>query len=298
MALLKTLDVLGILEDFYTHPLYSGKGLWKELSEIIRNIKDNSLSGILTLSRLNEMIISFYDSGNFLEGISVEGEKTYSFNYEGFVKGLSASARVKSYDYNFYPHNSEVIAVVSLIHRSSKIMESITPYPTKVMDDLKDLRFSGILKIFSPKQASVVFLSGTSLIAFSRGKSLAIKEIITEGNIYEMSAFSVEGPLSERNYEYHFNNLLQRLNRVYKNLKKNDENLPIKIREIMIKYAEEEPFLDPILGFVELDGEIKINAPFYQSLRIISYLCDILMEAGKRFSEELEGIKRDLEDLL
>ncbi len=298
MALLKTLDVLGILEDFYTQPLYSGKGLWNELSEVIRDIKDNSLTGILTLSRLNEMIISFYDSGKFLEGISVEGEIMYSFNCDGFIKGLSASARVKSYDYNFYAHNSEVIVIISLIHKSSKVMESITLYPTKVMDDLKDLRFSGILKIFSPKQASVVFLSGNPLIAFSRGRSLAIKQEISESGIYEMSAFSVEGPLSERNYEYHFNNFLQRLNKIYKNLKRNDENLPIKIRETMIKYAEEEPFLDPILGFVELDGEIKINAPPYKGLRIISYLCDILMEAGKRFSEELEDIKRELEDVL
>lgn len=298
MALLKTLDVLGILEDFYTHPLYSGKGLWNELSEVIRNIKDNSLTGILTLSRLNEVILSFYDSGNFLEGISVEGEIMYTLNYDGFVKGLLASSRVKSYDYNFYPHNSEVIAIISLIHKSSKVMESITPYPTKVIDDLKDLGFSGILKIFSPKQASLVFLSGIPLIAFSKGKSLTTQNIISEGDIYEMSVFSVEGPLSERNYEYHFNNFLQRLNKIYKNLKRNNEKLPIKIRETMIKYAEEEPFLDPILGFVNIDDEIKINSPPYQGLRIIFYLCDILMEAGKRLSEELENIKRDLEGII
>ncbi len=76
MAYLRTSEISEILEDFYTNPLYSGKGL----------CKDNSLTGILVLRRTGETMVSFYDSGNFLEGISFEGEKE-----------VSASLRVRAY---------------------------------------------------------------------------------------------------------------------------------------------------------------------------------------------------------
>jgi hypothetical protein len=52
-------------------------------------IKDSSLTGILVLKRMGETLVSFYDSGNFLEEISFEGEKE-----------VSASSRVRPYSYS------------------------------------------------------------------------------------------------------------------------------------------------------------------------------------------------------
>jgi hypothetical protein len=196
--------------------LYSGKGLWEEIFGTIRSIKDNSLTGILVLKRMGETFVSFYDSGNFLEGISFEGDRFYTFNYDDFLKGVSASSRVRPYSYDFYPHNSEVIAIISLIHRGGKVMESITPYPSRVFADLKNLGFSGVLRIKSPKLISIIFLSGSPAGAFSKGKSVNLKESLKDGEVYEMYAYSVEGPLMERTYAYHLKNFLPRLNGIYK----------------------------------------------------------------------------------
>jgi hypothetical protein len=105
MAYLRTSEISEI-EDFYTNPLYSGKGLWEEIFGTIRSIKDNSLTGILVLKRMGETLISFYDSGNFLEGISFEGDRFYTFNHDDFLKGVSASSRVRLYSYGYGIHHT------------------------------------------------------------------------------------------------------------------------------------------------------------------------------------------------
>ena len=267
MAYLRTSEISEILEDFYTNPLYSGKGLWEEIFGTIRSIKDNSLTGILVLKRMGETLISFYDSGNFLEGISFEGDRFHTFNYDDFLKGVSASSRVRPYSYDFYPHNSEVIAIISLIHRGGKVMESITPYPSRIFGDLKD------------------FLSGSPAEAFSRGKSLNLKESLKDGEVYEM-------------YAYHLKNFLPRLNGIYRKMIKSDENVARKVREIMLKYAEEEPYLDHILGFVEINGEIRINLEPYGALKTLYLLCDVLKEANRRFSSEIEKLREEIKGAL
>jgi len=53
MAYLKTSEISEILEDFYTNPLYSGKGLWEEIFGTIRSIEE----------RMGETLVSFYDFG-------------------------------------------------------------------------------------------------------------------------------------------------------------------------------------------------------------------------------------------
>ena len=298
MAYLRTSEISEILEDFYTNPLYSGKGLWEEIFGTIRSIKDNSLTGILVLRRMGETLISFYDSGNFLEGISFEGDRFYTFNYDDFLKGVSALSRVRPYSYDFYSHNSEVIAIISLIHRGGKVMESITPYPSRIFGDLKDLGFFGVLRTKSPKIISIIFLSGSPAGAFSRGKSVNLKESLKDGEFYEMYAYSVEGPLMERTYAYHLKNFLPRLNGIYRKMIKSDENIARKVREIMLKYAEEEPYLDPILGFVEIDGEIRVNLEPYGALKTLYLLCDVLEEANKRFSSEIEKLREEIKGAL
>jgi hypothetical protein len=132
-------------------------------------------------------------------------------------------------------------------------MESFTPYPSRIFGDLKN------------------FLSGNPAGAFSRGKSVNLKESLKDGEIYEMYAYSVEGPLMERTYAYHLKNFLPRLNGIYRKMIKSDENIARKVREIMLKYAEEEPYLDPMLGFVEING--------YGALKTLYLLCDVLEEA-------------------
>jgi hypothetical protein len=291
MAYLRTSEISEILEDFYTNPLYSGKGLWEEIFGTIRSIKDNSLTGILVLKRMGETLVSFYDSGNFLEGISFEGDRFYTFNYDDFLKGVSASSRVRPYSYDFHPHNSEVIAIISLIHRGGKVMESITPYLSRIFGDLKNLGFSGVLRIKSPKLISIIFLSGSPAGAFSKGKSVNLKESLKDGEVYEMYAYSVEGPLMERTYAYHLKNFLPRLNGIYRKMIKDDKNVARKVRKIMLKYAEEEPYLDPMLGFVEINGEIRINLEPYGALKTLYLLCDVLEEANKRFSSEIEKLR-------
>ncbi len=298
MVSLKISEILQILEDFYTSPVYSGKGLWDGIFGIIRSIKDNSLTGILVLKRGDDNLITFYDSGNFLEGLSFERERVYTFDYDEFLKRISASSKIRPYFYEFYPHNSEIIAIISLIHKSGKVMDSITPYPKRIFEDLKNLGFSGILRIASPRTLSVVFLSGNPVGAFSRGKIINLKEIIKDGEIYEMFAYSVEGPLMERTYLYHMRNFLSKLNGIYRRMIKGDETLARKIREIMLEYSEEEPYLDPILGFVEINGEIRINLEPYRALKAIYLMCDILKEANGRFSSEIENLKKDIKEVL
>jgi len=188
-----------------------------------------------------------------LEGISFEGDRFYTFNYDDFLKGVSPSSRVRPYSYYFYPHNSEVITIISLIHRGGKVMESITPYPSRIFGDLKN------------------FLSGSPAGAFSKGKSVNLKEGIKDGEVY----------LMERTYAYHLKNFLPRLNGIYRKMIKSDENVARKVREIMLKYAEEEPYLDPMLGFVEINGEIRINLEPYGALKTLYLLCDVLEEKIK-----------------
>ncbi len=279
MAYLRTSEISEILEDFYTKPLYSGKGLWEEIFGTIRSIKDNSLTGILVLKRTGETLVSFYDSGNFLEGISFEGDRFYTFTYDDFLKGVSASSRVRPYSYDFYPHNSEIIAIISLIHRGGKVMESITPYPSRIFGDLS-------------------ILSGSPAGAFSKGKSVNLRESLKDGEVYEMYAYSVEGPIMERMYAYHLKNFLPRLNGIYRKMIKSDENIARKVREIMLKYAEEEPYLDPMLGFVEINGEIRINLEPYGALKTLYLLCDVLEEANKRFSSEIEKLREEIKGAL
>jgi len=149
------------------------------------------------------------------------------------------------------------------------VMESIIPYPSRIFGDLKN------------------FLSGSPAGAFSRGKSLNLKESLKDGEVYEMYSYSVEGPLMERTYEYHLKNFLPRLNGIYRKMIKSDENIARKIREIMLKYAEEEQYLDPMLGFVEINGEIRINLEPYGALKTLYLLCDVLEEAKKRGRYEM-----------
>jgi hypothetical protein len=278
MAYLRTSEISEILEDFYTNPLYSGKGLWEEIFGTIRSIKDNSLTGVLVLKRMGETLVFFYDSGNLLEGISFEGDRFYTFNYDDFLKGVSTSSRVRPY----------FIAIISLIHRGGKVLESITPYPSRIFGDLKDLGFSGVLRIKSPKLISIIFLSGSPSGAFSKGKSVNLKESLKDGEIYEMYAYSVEGPLMERTYAYHLKNFLPRLNGIYKKMIKFDENVARKVREIMLKYAE----------FVEINGEIRINLEPYGALKTLYLLCDVLEEANRRFSSEIEKLRGEIKGAL
>ena len=136
------------------------------------------------------------------------------------------------------------------------VMESITPYPSRIFGDLKN------------------FLSGSPDGAFSRGKSLNLKESLKDGEVYEM-------------YAYHLKNFLPRLNGIYRKMIKSDENIARKVREIMLKYAEEEPYLDHILGFVEINGEIRINLEPYGALKTLYLLCDVFEEAKKRGRYEM-----------
>ncbi len=295
MAYLKTLDILGILEDFYTKPLYDGKGLWDRIKNVLEEVKDSSLSGFLLLSRINEMFISFFDSGVMLESLKLEEDRIYSFGYMDFIKEFSAISKVKSYGYVFYPHNSETVIALSLLHRSSRILDSTTPYPQKILDELQNIGFSGILRVYNPVQVSMVFLSGAPFGIFSRGKMLNLNETFGKQGIYEMKAFSIEGPLAERNYEYHLGNFLQRINRIY--AKYHIDSL--KFREKMLSYADTEPFIDPILGFVEPgDKEIAIHLPAYQGLRVLPTICDILMDIKPNLRDDLESLKSEVEAIL
>ncbi len=90
---------------------------------------------------------------------------------------------------------------------------------------------------------SIIFLSGNPAGAFSRGKSVNLKESLMDGEIYEM-------------YAYHLKNFLPRLNGIYRKMIKSDEN-------IARKYAE----------FVEIKP--------YGALKTLYLLCNVLEEAKK-----------------
>jgi len=120
------------------------------------------------------------------------------------------------------------------------VMESITPYPSRIFGDLKN------------------FLSGSPAGAFSKGKSVNLKEGLKDGEVYEM-------------YAYHLKNFLPRLNGIYRKMIKS------KVREIMLKYAE----------FMEINGEIRINLEPYSALKTLYLLCDVLEEAKKRGRYEM-----------
>lgn len=295
MAYLKTSEILEIVEDFFTSPIYEGAGTWNEIKGLIGEIKDNSLTGILNFSRLNERIVLFYDSGVFLEGLVFEGDRHYSITYNDFTKDFTKVLTVKSYGYAFYPHNSEILVIVSLISKSERILDSITPFIDKTIQDLTDLGFSGILRIYSPIRASMVFFSGIPYGVFSKGKRINIKEI--RGDIYEMRAFSVEGSLEERNYEYQLSRFLVKINSVYSKMV-TDEDTVKKFRKRMLSYAENEPLVEPLLGFVEPKvKEIAINLPSKLALRVLPTICDILMDVNPRMAKDIKSIKEELKNL-
>ena len=131
------------------------------------------------------------------------------------------------------------------------VMESITPYPSRIFGDLKN------------------FLSGSPAGAFSKGKSVNLKEGLKDGEVYEM-------------YAYHLKNFLPRLNGIYRKMIKS------KVREIMLKYAE----------FMEINGEIRINLEPYSALKTLYLLCDVLEEANKRFSSEIEKLREEIKGAL
>ncbi len=298
MAYLKTLNILEILEDFYNDPLYEGEGKWNDLRNVVGDIKDNSLSGILVFSRLNEMFISFYDSGVMLEGLSISEDNIYSYGYEEFIRRISSSAKVKAYNFKFYPHNSDIIIVISLIHKSSRIMDSMTPEPQKVFEELKDIGFSGILRIYSPIQVSCVLISGVVFGAFSRGKTMNINEILFQQGIYEIKAFSVDEPMSERNYEYYGREYARKINKIYSKMLRSHDSLPTKFRYKMIEFSQNEPLLDPILGLVEpTEKGINIHLPPYPTLKALISICDILSALNPRL-EEIQELKEELEKIL
>jgi len=49
---------------------------------------------------------------------------------------------------------------------------------------------------------------------------------------------------------------------------------------------------------VEIDGEIRINLEPYGALKTLYLLCDVLEEANKRFSSEIEKLREEIKGAL
>lgn len=272
-----------ILSDFLTAPIYDGRGRWAQILEVLRDLKRKELSGILLLRSSNVKVFNFVEYGEIVDSVLFEEDSMFAYEGDDFFKEQSAKRQIKPYRYSFSPLNGDVVMVVSTFHRSSLIMDTITPYPMKVVDELSNIEFSGILRCISPLSFSSVFIEGLHAGTFSKGESFPLSDLLSaEGGLYEFKVFNVKDQLFEKSYEYLFRRLYRKVLEIYSTLNRHIKDFPLELRKHMLNRSYADPILDPIIGLVDpRENTLIINASKRRGIYILESLLDVIEDTLK-----------------
>lgn len=305
MISLKASDILGTLKDFLTPPVYEGRGRWAKVMEVVLNLKNKELSGILLLQSSGSKVFNFFDYGRILGSLVFEDGTMLAYDGDEFFREKSGMRHIRPFRYRFSPLNSDVVMVVSSFHRSSVVMDTITPFPDKVISELSSLEFSGVLRSYSPMLFSAVFLEGMLAGTFAGGESFNINDLIKlEGELYEFKVFSVKEQLYERSYVQLFNKLYSDLKHLYLRMAGVIRDFHIKVRKNMLERSYSDAVLDPIIGLVEpTENDLLFHVSGKQGLYVLESFLDVLADvlrdelnlsptAHKKFLDEIRKIKQ------
>ncbi len=311
MISLRTSDLLEILNDFLTPPLYEGRGRWANVMEVIREIKHKELSGILLLQSSGSKIFNFFDYGEPLGSLAFEEGTMFSYPDDEFFRERSGMKHIRPFRYRFSPLNSDVVMVVASFHRSSVVMDSITPFPDKVVSELTSLEFSGILRSYSPVTFSAVFLEGIVSGVFAKGEMFNLNDLLkAEGELYEFKVFSVKEQLYERSYAQMFKKLYGELRHLYVRMSRAIRDFPTKVRMAMLERSYSDPVLDPIIGLIEpTDNDILFYVSKRRGLYVLESFLDVLEDVivgerelspntVKKFKDDIRNLRVAVRDSL
>jgi len=300
---------LETLEDFLTPPIYEGRGRWAKIMDVLRDIKQQSLSGILLLQSGGMRVYNFLDYGTHQGSLLFEEGSMFAYPEDEFFRERSGMKHIRPFRYRFSPLNSDVVMVVSSFHRSSVVMDTIIPYPERVINELSSLEFSGILRSYSPTSFSAVFLEGMIVGVFSKGATFNLNDLISvEGALYEFKVFSVKEQLFERSYEQLFKQLYDKFRHLYKQIARGIPDFYLKVREAMVSESHTDPVLDPIIGLVEpMEGDILFHVSKRKGIYVIESFLELISgvireESSlqptmlRKFLEDIERLKREIRE--
>ena len=271
--------------------------------EVVRDIKSKELSGILLLQSSGSKVFNFFDYGEPLGSLAFEEGNMFSYPDDEFFRETGSMRHIRPFRYRFSPLNSDVVMVVSSFHRSAVVMDSITPFPEKVVSELASLEFSGILRSYSPVTFSAVFLEGMVSGVFARGAMFNLNDLLkAEGELYEFKVFSVKDQLYERSYAQLFNKVYGELRHLYARMSRAIKDLSTKVRMAMLERSYSDPVLDPIIGLVEpMENDVIFYISKRRGLYVLESFLDVLedvaMEERSLPPTTLKKFKDDIQNL-
>jgi len=309
MISLKTSDILETLNDFLTPPIYEGRGRWASIMDVLRSVKTQQLSGIFLLKSSESQVFNFVDYGRIIGSVAFEGGSMFMYDDDDFFREKSGMKHIRPFRYRFSPLNSDVVMVVSAFHRSSIVMDTITPFPEKTVNELMSFEFSGILRCYSPLSFSAVFFEGMLSGVFSGGEVFNLSDLLkAEGGLYEFKVFSVKEQLYEKSYAQLFNILYEELRHIYARVSRNVPDLYIKVRREMLERSYSDQLLDPIIGLVEpMENDVLFHISGRKGLYVFESFLEALSETirgetslpsatVKKVLDDIERLKKKLRE--
>ncbi len=279
--------------------------------EVIRDIRHKELSGILLLQSSGSKVFNFFDYGEPLGSLAFEEGTMFSYPDDEFFREKSGMKHIRPFRYRFSPLNSDVVMVVASFHRSSVVMDSITPFPEKVVSELASLEFSGILRSYSPVMFSAVFLEGMVSGTFAKGEMFNLNDLLkAKGDLYEFKVFSVKEQLYERSYAQMFKRLYEELRQLYARMSRAVKDFSMKVRMAMLERSYSDPVLDPIIGLIEpMDNDVLFHISKHRGLYVLDSFLEVLEDvlmgeesispsSVKRFKDDIRRLRTAVRESL
>ncbi len=277
--------------------------------DVLRGIKTQQLSGIFLLKSSESQVFNFIDYGKVIGSVAFEGGSMFMYDDDDFFREKSGMKHIRPFRYRFSPLNSDVVMVVSVFHKSSIVMDTITPFPEKTINELMSLDFSGILRSYSPLSFSAVFLEGMLSGVFSGGEIFNLSDLLkAEGGLYEFKVFSVKEQLYEKSFAQLFNTLYEELRHIYARVARNVPDFYIKVRREMLERSYSDQLLDPIIGLVEpMENDVLFHISGRKGLYVFESFLEALAGAiqgettlssamVKKLLDDVERLKKKLRE--
>ncbi|NPB04621.1 MAG: hypothetical protein GXO39_09490 [Thermotogae bacterium] len=310
MTFLKTSEILEILGDFLTPPIYEGRGRWMKIMEVIRTLKQAGDSGILLLQSGGTKVFTFFEYGIITGSLLFEDESTLiPYEEEDFFNEKGDMRHIRPYRYSYSSLNGDVVMVVSAVYRASMTVDSMVPFPHEFIKDLMSLEFSGIVRSYSPLVFSIVLLEGMVVGTFSKGESFNLNDLLSaKDDLYTLKAFSVKEYLLDRTYHQVFKSLYERLRRLYGDMASSIPNFHLKVRTNMLHRSYANAYLDPIIGLVEpMEDRVVFHLTKRRGLELMDSFLEVLSDVIyeeltltppqlKRYRDEIESIRLELKE--
>lgn len=249
------------------------------LEELLLDLKNNHVTGVVRLSFWNYEGHLFLDSGKIIQAFeSHENEKKYG---QEALLSLMTRSRDKDGAISVHRYTSELVMMLASSLNNEIVYKELSSDFTnleKLLEKLKDAQLTGFLEIVTREGGHLasIFLQGgeplESMVSLEQnvitvsGIHAQIFELaLAPGIVYNVYKAALREAVHDLTTQADLSRLLDFWSHIMTLFAKNVtlEMFDRQLREILISKAEEFPFLDPFAGeFRYVDGKINFDGEF------------------------------------